>query len=285
MSVFPGLAIVVAVLGLNLTGDVVADALDPQAVLDAVVGARPEVVVHQLTDIPQKLDFRHYAEQMAGNDRVREEGTRHLLSSALAAGARRMVAQSISFAYQPDGDWVKTEDAPLWLDAPEEFRRTVKVLDGLERSVTQTEGIDGVVLRYGFFYGPGTSYAADGHLAEEIRRRRLPLVGRGTGMSSFIHVDDAAEATALALERGSGILNVVDDDPAPASEWMPVYAEALGAKPPRRVPRFLARLLAGPMITQLATEGRGASNERAKRELGWAPKRRSWRDGFRELAR
>jgi len=204
-------------------GAAVADALDPQAVLDAVVGARPEVVVHQLTDIPQKLDFRHYAEQMAGNDRVREEGTRHLLSSALAAGARRVVAQSISFAYQPDGDWVKTEDAPLWLDAPEEFRRTVKVLDGLERSVTQTEGIDGVVLRYGFFYGPGTSYAADGHLAEEIRRRRLPLVGRGTGMSSFIHVDDAAEATALALERVSGILNVVDDDPAPASDalrWM-----------------------------------------------------------------
>jgi len=246
----------------------VADALDAQAVLDAVVGARPEVVVHQLTDIPQKLDFRHYAEQMAGNDRVREEGTRNLLHAAREAGARRMVAQSIAFAYRPDGNWVKTEDAPLWLDAPEEFRRTVKVLDGLERAVTTSEGIEGVVLRYGFFYGPGTSYASDGHLADEVRRRRLPVVGRGRGMSSFIHVDDAAEATELALERGSGILNVVDDDPAPSSEWMPVYAEALGAKPPRRVPRLLARLIAGPMITQLATEGRGASNERAKRELG-----------------
>ena len=208
--------------------------------------AQPEVVVHELTDLPPALDPRKLEEQAAGNDRIRTEGTRNLVAAAVAAGARRIVAQSIAFAYPPTGAGLKHEDDPLWDDAPWPWKRSVEALHELEEAVTKTEGIEGLVLRYGFFYGPGSAYGKGGFFEREVRRRRFPIVGRGSGVFSFIHVDDAADATVAAVERGApGIYNIVDDEPAPWREWLPVYADAIGAKRPWRVPRFLARILAG----------------------------------------
>lgn len=262
---------------------VVCDVFDAEALRSVVAAAAPNVVVHELTDLPPSLDPRKMEEQAGGNDRIRTEGTRNLVASAVDAGARRIVAQSIAFAYAPVGGRVKEEDDRLFEDAAWPWSRSVRALQELERLVTETEGIEGVALRYGFFYGPGSAYASDGYIAREVRRRRFPLVGNGEGVFSYIHVDDAAAATVAALERGKpGVYNVVDDEPAPLREWLPHYAQALGAKKPFRVPKLVARLVAGAYTTQMATELRGASNERAKRELGWTPRYASWRQGFRE---
>jgi nucleoside-diphosphate-sugar epimerase len=271
--------------GLRAAGatPVVCDVFHADAVRDAVVAASPEVLLHELTDLPPNIDPRKADEQTAGNDRIRTEGTQNLVAGALAAGARRMVAQSIAFAYAPAGDPIKEEDDPLYDDAPWPFSRSVDALHQLESSVTQTGGIDGLVLRYGFFYGPGTGYAPEAYWADQVRRRRFPIVGGGGGIFSYIHVDDAAAATVAAVEGGQpGIYNIVDDDPAPVSEWLPVYAEVLEAPKPRRVPAFIARFVAGKYAVMLATKLRGASNEKAKRELGWTPRYASWREGFRE---
>ena len=182
-----------------------------------------------------------------------------------------------------DGDSLKTEDDPLLEDAPGTFGSGVTALREMEEMVLGSEGIDGLVLRYGFFYGPGTYYADDGTSTEDVRRRRLPIVGKGSGVFSFIHVDDAADATVAAVERGApGVYNVTDDEPAPMGEWVPVFARAAGAKPPRRVPVWLARLVAGKDVSNFAVSLRGASNEKAKRELGWRPAHPSWRSGFAE---
>jgi 2-alkyl-3-oxoalkanoate reductase len=262
---------------------VVCDVFDAEALRDALVAAAPEVVVHELTDLPQNFDPRKMAEQAAGNDRIRAEGTRNLVAAAVAAGGCRVVAQSIAFVYAPVGDRIKDESAPLYEDAPWPWSRSLEAVKELEERVTATEGVAGLVLRYGFFYGPGSAYARGGFQAREVERRRFPIVGLGTGIFSFIHVDDAASATVAAVERGApGIYNVVDDEPAPVREWLPVYAEALGAKKPFRVPKLVARLFAGANTAQLATELRGASNEKAKRELGWEPRYPSWREGFRD---
>ena len=261
----------------------VADVFDAEGLRAAVERAAPEVVVHELTDLPPTLDTRKIEEQMAGNDRIRTEGTRNLVTAARAAGARRIVAQSIAFAYAPTGDGLKREEDPLWYDAPWPWKRSIDALHELEDAVTKTQGIEGMVLRYGFFYGPGSAYGPGGSLEHEVRRRRFPVVGRGSGVFSFVHVDDAADATVATVERGSpGIYNIVDDEPAAMREWVPVYADAIGAKRPYRIPRFVARLFAGPYAVMLATEVRGASNERAKAELGWQPRFGSWREGFRE---
>jgi nucleoside-diphosphate-sugar epimerase len=261
----------------------VCDVFDAEGVREAVERARPEVVLHELTDLPPAIDPRKLEVQVAGNDRIRTEGTRNLVAAAVAAGARRIVAQSIAFAYAPTGERLKGEDDALWDDAPWPWSRSVAALRDLEDAVTNTEGVEGVVLRYGFFYGPGTSYARGGYYESEVRRRRFPLVGRGSGVFSFIHVDDAADATVAAVERGvPGIYNVVDDEPAPLRAWLPEYAQAIGAKPPRRVPRFLARMLGGRYAVAMATDLRGAANARAKAELGWAPRHSSWRQGFGE---
>jgi 2-alkyl-3-oxoalkanoate reductase len=271
--------------GLRQTGaePAICDVYDAEDLRAQVEAAAPEAVVHELTDLPPALNPRKMAEELAGNDRVRQEGTRNLVGAALAGGARRIVAQSIAFAYAPTGDGLKTEDDPLFDDAPMPWLRSVRALHALEDAVTKTPGIEGVVLRYGFFYGPDSGYASDAHWAREVRRRRFPIVGRGTGVFSFIHVDDAAAATVAAVERGApGIYNVVDDEPAPLREWLPVYAEAVGAKKPWRVPKLVARIAAGSYATMLATEVRGASNSRAKAELGWQPRYPSWRRGFRE---
>ena len=261
---------------------VVCDALDREGVHAAVAAARPEVVVHQLTQIPLDYNPRKLEEQFAGNDRLRREGTPILVDAAVTAGARRVIAQSIAFAYAPEGAWVKAEEDRLWDDAPAPWRRSVGALRALERSTTATAGIEGVVLRYGFFYGPGTMYASDGSVAAQVRGRRFPIVGRGAGHFSFIQIDDAARATVRALADGpAGIFNIVDDEPAPVRDWLPVYAEALGAPRPMRVPVLLARLVAGSHAVSIMTGQRGASNAKARRELGWAPEHASWRDGFR----
>jgi len=261
---------------------VVCDVYDESALVAAVAASAPDVVVHELTDLPADLDPRQRG-RFAGNNRIRTEGTRNLMAAAVGAGVGRVVAQSIAFAYAMTGEGLKTEDDRLYDDAPPEWAATVAALHELEDTVSRAAGVEGLVLRYGFFYGPGSAYARDGYYAREAARRRLPVVGSGSGVFSFLHVDDAAAATVAAVERGRpGIYNVVDDDPAPMRDWAPAYAEALGAKKPMRVPRLLARIAAGSYTTQLATELRGASNARAKAELGWQPRYASWRDGFRE---
>jgi 2-alkyl-3-oxoalkanoate reductase len=271
--------------GLRAAGaePVVADALDRDAVLAAVVAARPEVVVHELTALAEMTDFRKLDQGFALTNRLRTEGTDHLLAAARAAGARRFVAQSFAgWPFARVGGPVKTEDDPLDPDPPAQLRRTLDAIRHLESAVLGTEGVEGVVLRYGGFYGPGTSAGEGGFMLEDLRRRRFPLVGAGTGVWSFVHIDDAATATVAAVERGApGIYQIVDDDPAPVSEWLPALAAAVGARPPRRVPAWVARLAGGAHGVVLMTEVRGASNAKARRELGWRPAWPSWRQGFR----
>ena len=260
----------------------ICDALDPAALRDAVAAARPEVVVHELTAYPWQLDPRRRGVYDATN-RLRREGTANLVAAAKAAGARRLVAQSVAFVYERTGGWVKDEAAPMMSPPEGRFGPTVAAVLDLERQILGVEDLEGLVLRYGFFYGPGTAYAPDGYQAQLVCGRRFPIVGPGTGTFSFVHVDDAAAATVAAAERGSpGVYNIVDDEPAPLREWLPVYAKALGAKPPLLVPLWLARLLGGAAVAALAIELRGASNAIAKRELGWQPRYTSWRQGFRE---
>jgi nucleoside-diphosphate-sugar epimerase len=260
---------------------VVCDVYDDGALREAVVAAAPEAVVHALTALPQRYDPK--SDYLAPTNRIRTEGTRNLVAAARAAGARRLVAESIAFAYRPEGDWVKDEEAPLFAAGPTGFGATFGAVADLERQVLEAEGIEGLVLRYGWLYGPGTYYDRGGQQAEEVMRRRFAIVGKGSGTFSFLHVDDAAGATAAALERGdSGVYNVVDDEPVALREWVPVYAEALGAKPPHKVPVWLARLVAGEDAAAAAIGMRGASNAKAKRELGWQPSHPSWRQGFSE---
>jgi nucleoside-diphosphate-sugar epimerase len=260
----------------------VADVFDAERLTEAVVAARPDVVVHELTDLPQAMDPRKAETQLAGNDRIRSEGTPNLVAAAEAAGASAFVSQSIAFAYRPEGGAVKSEEDPLHLDAPWPWRRSVEALQDLEAATLGFKG-RGVVLRYGWFYGPGSGYDPDvGSLARMVAKRRFPIVGKGDGVFSFIHVDDAARATVIAVERDdvSGVFNVVDDEPAPWREWLPVYAESIGARRPWRVPAFVARLAAGKMGVQTATQTRGADNAKAKRELDWELEHPSWREGF-----
>jgi nucleoside-diphosphate-sugar epimerase len=261
---------------------VVCDALDRESLRQAVVTAAPEVIVNQLTDLSAPLNPRRYAQWLEPTNRLRIEGTRTLAEAALEAGTRLLISQSIAFAYRWEGDQLKTEVDPLFDEAPGGFDRAVQALRELEQRTLETPGLDGIVLRYGYFYGPRTSYAPDGQVAEMIRKRQFPIVGSGSGLFSFINVEDAAAATLAALKRGRpGVFNVVDDEPAELREWLPGYAEMLGAKPPRHVPRWLARIAAGRFMADGSVELRGASNEKAKRELAWSPRWASWRDGFR----
>jgi len=262
----------------------IVDALDADALHEAVERAAPEVVVHELTALPERFNPRKRGLYDATN-RIRREGTRNLLDAARAAGVRRFVCQSIAFAYAPrERPEVMDEEAPLNLDAPPPFSEGMRVIAEMERAVLDAE-LDGLVLRYGWFYGPGTYYGEGGSMAADVRKRRFPVVGSGSGLFSFIHTDDAADATVAAVERGApGIYNVVDDEPAALRDWVPAYAEALAAPPPRRVPVWLARLVAGKMASSMDVQP-GASNAKAKRELGWAPRWSSWREGFPEAPR
>jgi nucleoside-diphosphate-sugar epimerase len=261
---------------------VVADALDPDQVAEAVGRARPEVIVHQLTAIGA-VDMRHFDRDFALTNRLRTEGTDHLLSAGQAVGVRRFVAQGVGGygAYARTGGPVKTEEDPLDPTPAREMRKTLAAIRHLEEAVLGARWTEGLVLRYGVFYGPGTSLTPGAEQFELVRRRKFPLVGDGGGVWSFIHTADAAEATVAAVERGSrGVYNIVDDDPAPVAKWLPALAQELGAKKPMRVPRFVGRLFAGEAGVVMMTDVRGASNAKAKRELGWRPAHPSWRDGF-----
>ena len=260
---------------------VVCDVFDAEALREAVVAARPETVVHMLTALPPRFGPRTDLEP---TNRIRIEGTRSLVAAARAAGARRMVAESVSFFYAHEGGWVKDEEDPLDLGAPGKVGQAVAAVTDLERQVLDADGLEGVVLRFGWFYGPGTYIGPDGSQVEEVRKRRYPIVGEGDATFSFIHIDDAAGAVVAALDHGApGIYNVTDDEPAPMREWLPAFAELLGAKPPRRLPPWLVRLAVGKGVARSAVGTRGASNEKAKRELGWQPAHPSWRQGFPEL--
>lgn len=255
---------------------VVLDLLDSDAVRTAVVGARPDAIVHEATALADATWGRDFDKVFAGTNALRTQGTDALLAAAREAGVRRFVAQSFaSFRYVREGGPVKTEDDPLDSDPPANARQSWAAMEYLDRAVVEAGG---TILRYGLFYG-----AANDGLIEPIRRRQYPIIGDGGGISSWIHLDDAAAATVLALEHdGPAIYNVVDDDPAPVREWLPVAVEALGAGPPRRFPVWLARLAAGEAAVVMGTTARGASNAKARRELGWTPRYPSWRYGFWE---
>jgi nucleoside-diphosphate-sugar epimerase len=261
------------------TAPVLADGLDGAAVASAVSDARPDAVINQLTSIPPRINPRKMEREFALNDRLRIEGTRHLVAAARQAGAGRILCQSIAFAYAPGPPGtVHSEQDPLFLDSPPPFRRSARALGELERTVLDAGGL---VLRYGYFYGPGSAVSREGSVGQDVIRRRLPIVGAGGGVWSFIHVDDVARATVNALTQGSsGAYNIVDDDPALVSDWLPHLAEVLGAGPPRRVPAAIARLAAGSYGVATMTRAQGASNELARRELGWSPEYPSWREGF-----
>jgi nucleoside-diphosphate-sugar epimerase len=261
---------------------VVADALDPDQVADAVARSKPDVIVHELTAIGA-LDLRHFDRDFALTNRLRTEGTDHLLSAGHAVGVRRFVAQGVAGygLYARTGGPVKSEEDPLDPTPVPEMRETFAAIRHLEDAVLGARWTEGIVLRYGAFYGPGTSMAPGEEQFELIRRRKFPLVGDGAGVWSFIHVADAAEATMAAIEQGTrGVYNVVDDDPAPVAEWLPALAQTLGAKKPMRVPRFVGKLFTGEAGVMMMTAVRGASNAKAERELGWRPAHPSWRQGF-----
>jgi nucleoside-diphosphate-sugar epimerase len=260
---------------------VVADALDPDQVAEAVGRANPEVIVHELTAIGP-VDMRHFDRAFALTNRLRTEGTDHLLSAGRAVGVRRFVAQSAVYGfYARTGGAVKSEEDPFDPSPAREMRESAAAVRHLEEAVLDARWTEGIVLRYGAFYGPSTSMAPGEEQFELVRKRKFPMVGDGGGVWSFIHIADAAEATVAAVERGSrGVYNIVDDDPAPVAEWLPALAAKLGAKKPMRVPRFVGRMFAGEVGAAFMTEIRGASNAKAKRELGWNPAHPSWRQGF-----
>jgi nucleoside-diphosphate-sugar epimerase len=260
----------------------VLDVLDAVAVGKAVSEARPDVVVHQATALSDLGSLRNLDEAFADTNRLRTEGTDNLLAAAQAAGAEKFVAQSFAgWPYAKEGSLVKDEEAPLDPSPPANAEQSMAAIRHLEKAVAGAEALAGIVLRYGGFYGPGTSLFEGGEHVAAIRKRAFPLVGSSAGMWSFVHIDDAAAATLAAIERGSrGIYNVVDDEPAPASEWLPYLAERLGAKQPRHVPEWLGRLVAGEQVVSMMTEARGASNAKAKRELGWMLVHPTWREGF-----
>jgi len=262
---------------------IVADALDPDQVADAVGRANPDVIVHQLTAIGA-IDLRHLDRDFALTNRLRTEGTDHLLSAGHAVGVKRFVAQSAIYGfYARTGGAVKTEEDPLDPDPPRDMSKTLAAIEHLEDAVLGASWTEGIVLRYGAFYGPNTSMTAGSEQFEMVKKRKFPLVGSGAGTWSFIHIADAAEATVAAVDRGKpGIYNIVDDDPAPVSEWLPSLAQTLGAKKPMHVPRFVGRLFAGEVGAVFMTEIRGASNAKAKRDLDWQPDHPSWRQGFAE---
>lgn len=254
------------------------DALDRQAVVRAVRNTRPDAIVNMLTAIPKRIDPKRLAQDFELTNRLRVVGTENLLAAAAEVGVGRIVAQGLAYAYEPLGHGLADEDTPLWLDPPKPF---MPVLDALKKLERATLGAGGTVLRYGHLYGPGTSYAADGSFVQQVRDRQVPLVGGGAATFSFTHTVDAATAVQAVLETGhTGVFNVVDDDPAPMSEWLPYLASTLGAPEPRRAPAFLARWAVGPWGVAFMTRLRGADNARAQRILGWKPSYRSWRTGF-----
>jgi nucleoside-diphosphate-sugar epimerase len=264
----------------------IADGLDAPAIRAAVIAARPDIVIDQMTDLADVRDLRHFDRAFAATNRLRTQGTDFLLAAAREAGARRFIAQSFcGWTYGRGGEVIKTEADALDTDPPQELRRTLQAIRHLEDAVTGSASPEGIVLRYGSFYGPDTGMLS-GAMIDQLRRRRVPLIGGGGGQWSFIHVEDAAAATVAAVERGKpgAIYNIVDDEPAEVSEWLPALAALLGARPPIRVPAWLGRLFAGEHLVSMMTEVGAGSNAKARQELGWRPAHPSWRLGFAEIA-
>lgn len=262
----------------------VADALDRAAIVEVVQRAAPDVIIHELTALTGVKNYKKFDEEFALTNRLRTEGADNLLAAAQAAGVRRVVAQSYgNWNYARTGTAPKTEDDPLDPNPPAHQRQSLAAIRYLEAAVMGTAGIDGIALRYGNLYGPGTGIARDGDIATSIRKRALPIIGDGAGVWSFIHVEDAASAAIAAIQHGApGIYNIADDDPAPVSVWLPELARALGAKPPLRIPTWLGRMVVGDVGVSMMTQIRGASNAKAKRELAWSPCYATWREGFRK---
>jgi nucleoside-diphosphate-sugar epimerase len=262
---------------------VVGDVLDRVAIERLLKAERPEIVIHQVSGIPRELDPGKTQTQFAESALVRTVGSHNLVDAARAAGSRRVVAQSYAHIYAPIGGWVKQETDPLNLGphVPVGRLRNVQAVVALEKAVLETPGIEGVALRYGMLYGPGTSYDRGGSVAELVRQRHYPIVGGGTGWTSFLHVDDAARAAVLAIDGPTGAFNICDDRPAPLNEWLPYYASMLFAPPPRHVPSFVVRALGREHFVYRSTEQRAADNRWARAHLGFAPQYLTWRDGFR----
>lgn len=261
---------------------VVCNVFDRERLETVVRDAAPDAIVNQLTDLPTSMDPRKIEAIYARNNRVRSEGARNLITAARAARVSRLVVQSMATWYRPEGGAIKTEEAPLWTDAPEPIGAAVRTVVAMEGAALKDMPV-ATVLRYGAFYGAGTWYAGDGDIAKRMKKRGFPIVGSGGGMTSFIHVGDAAAAAVAALDApASGVYNIVDDEPAAASEWMPAYAAAIGAPAPLRVPAFLARLALGKPLTKWITSMRGASNRAALTRLGWRLQYPTWRAGFKE---
>jgi nucleoside-diphosphate-sugar epimerase len=259
------------------------DGLDARAVLAAVRAANPDVIVHQMTALAGIKNLKHFDEAFALTNRLRTEGVAHLIAAAREVGTPRIIVQSYTgWPHAPGGDALKTEEDPLDPTPIPSMRASLAAIRELERSVLAASDLQGIVLRYGSFYGPGTPIAPGGEIAELVRRRRLPIVGSGAGVWSFVHMEDVALATALAAEGGAnGIYHIVDDEPAPTSVWLPELARILGAKPPRHVPEWVARLMVGEALVHMMTRVPGAANTKAKRELGWNLRYPTWRQGFR----
>lgn len=263
---------------------VILDALDRDAVARAVEQAAPEVVIHELTAIPHSLNLRRIDQEFALTNRLRTEGTDILIEAAQHAGCRRFIAQSFAgWTYARTGEWIKSEEDSLMEKARPAMQGILDAIRYLESAVLGQSGMEGFVLRYGWFYGPGTSFGRGGSMIWHVERRRLPRIGRGLGYWSFIHVDDAAAATLAAVETQAspGIYNITDDEPAQVSEWLPYLAESLGAKPPRRVPGWIGRLAIGPHGNAIMNQSRGANNRKAKEQLEWQLRWPTWREGFR----
>jgi nucleoside-diphosphate-sugar epimerase len=261
---------------------VVVDGLDRDAVEAAVRTAAPEAISHQMTALASMRSLRRFDREFASTNRLRAEGSQYLVNAAVAAGTRRLVAQSYTGWPNPrQGGRVKTEDDGLDPTPPPSMRETLDAIRALERTVMTAKGIDPIVLRYGSFYGPGTPVGPGGEIFEAVRRHRLPIVGSGKGVWSFVHIDDVAFATAIALEGGpSGVYNIVDDDPVEVSVWLPELARVIDARSPARVPTWIAQLMIGRAGVSMMTSIRGSSNAKARRLLRWRPLYPSWRDGF-----
>lgn len=262
---------------------VAADGLDRDAILRAVEQSRPDVIIHQMSALGGASSLKTFDTDFAVTNQLRMQGTDHLIEAARANGVGRFIAQSYgNWNYARVGSGPKTEDDALDPTPPANQRRTLAAIRYLEAAVAEAVDLNGITLRYGNFYGPGTGFALEGGIVKMVRKRQLPLVGNGAGVWSFIHVDDAASATMAAVESGQpGIYNIVDDDPAPVSSWLPELARILRAKPPMTVPVWLGRMFVGDVGVSMMTQIRGASNAKAKGQLAWQPRFPSWRDGFR----
>lgn len=262
---------------------VVADGLNRDAVLQAISTVCPEIVIHQMTGLAKAKSLKKFDDEFALTNRLRVEGTDYLVEAARSSGVRRIIAQSYgNWNYERTGTALKNESDPFDPVPPTNQRKSLQAIRHCEAAVVGAHGVEGLALRYGNFYGPGTGFSLDGDLVNLVRKRQMPIIGNGAGIWCFVHVDDAASATFAAMTRGTpGVYNIVDDEPSPVAVWLPELAHTLSARPPLHFPVWLGRLAVGEVGVSMMTQIRGASNSKAKRELGWQPRYRSWREGFR----